>query len=150
MARNSRRWATLSSVVNRVKLKMTSKLLARLGTDYVQLNNFSSVGLYNESVPWRKKGKIYEVERIIGKKKKKPISIKAKLSLWLKVATASCRVIHILSVHANNLPVFCYCRTFYILLKGLDGPYGPVLGNLQLIYRPMYWGIYSIYTIKLI
>ena len=67
------------SAVNREKFKMASKRLSSRGTDYVQLNNFSSVVLYNEPVARRKRGKIYEVERIIGRKKTKHVSIKAKL-----------------------------------------------------------------------
>ena len=43
--------------------------------DYVQLDNFSSVALYDNSVPRRKKGKIYEVERIISRKKEKQVSV---------------------------------------------------------------------------
>ncbi len=47
----------------------SKRLSARV--DYVQLDNFSSVVLYNNTAPRRKKGKIYEVERIISRKKQK-------------------------------------------------------------------------------
>jgi hypothetical protein len=43
----------------------------------VQLDNFSSVVLYNNTAPQRKKGKIYKVERIISRKKQKRVSIVA-------------------------------------------------------------------------
>jgi hypothetical protein len=60
----------------------------RLSTrvDYVQQDNFSSVVLYNNTAPRRKKGKIYEVERIISRKKQKRVSIVANL---VEISTAN-------------------------------------------------------------
>ena len=54
--------------------------------DYVQLDNFSSVVLYNNTGSGRKKGKVYEVERIISRKKQKRISIMANL---VEISTAN-------------------------------------------------------------
>ena len=56
-----------------LKMAATKRLSTRV--DYVQLDNFSSVVLYDNSVPRRKKGKIYEVERIISRKKEKHVSV---------------------------------------------------------------------------
>jgi hypothetical protein len=55
----------------------TKRLSTRI--DYAQLDNLSSVVLYDTSAPRKKKGKIDEVERIIGRKKEKHVSIKLKL-----------------------------------------------------------------------
>ena len=63
---------------------MASKRLSTR-VDYVQLDNFSSVVLYN-TAPRRKKGKIYEVERIIIRKKQKRVSIVANL---VEISTAN-------------------------------------------------------------
>ena len=53
-----------------LNLKMAATKRSSTRVEYVQLDNFSSVVLYDNSVPRRKKGKIYEVERISRKKEK--------------------------------------------------------------------------------
>jgi hypothetical protein len=63
---------------------MASKRLSTR-VDNVQLDNLSSVVLYNNTAPQRKKGKIYEVERIISRKKQKRVSIVANL---VEISTA--------------------------------------------------------------
>jgi hypothetical protein len=42
----------------------------RESIDYQQLNSFSSVVLYNKTKRSRKKGKLYEVERLIERRNK--------------------------------------------------------------------------------
>jgi hypothetical protein len=64
---------------------MASKRLSTR-VDNVQLDNLSSVVLYNNTAPQRKKGKIYEVERIISRKKQKRVSIVANL---VEISTAN-------------------------------------------------------------
>ena len=59
---------------------MAAKRLSTRVTDYVQLDNFSSVVLYDNLVPRNKKGKIFEVERIITRKKKNHVSITSETS----------------------------------------------------------------------
>ena len=64
-----------------LKLKMAAtKCLSTRDVHYAQLNNFSSVVLYNNTAPRKKKGKTFQVERIIGRKKEKHVSIKVKLA----------------------------------------------------------------------
>lgn len=60
-----------------LKLKMaaTKRLCAQVDYSYAQLHNFSSVVMYDNSSPPQKKGKVFEVERIIGRKKEKHVSI---------------------------------------------------------------------------
>ena len=53
---------------------MASNAHSSAPVDYEQLNIFSSVVLYDSASKSRKKGKIYQVERIIGRKKEKHIS----------------------------------------------------------------------------
>jgi hypothetical protein len=62
-----------------LKLKMAATKRLSTRVDYAQLDNLSSVVLYDTSAPRKKKGKIYEVERMIGRKKEKHVSIKLKL-----------------------------------------------------------------------
>ncbi len=61
-----------------LKLKMAATKRLSIRVDYVQLNNLSSVVLYDNSAPRKKKGKTFDVERIIGRKKEKHVSIKVK------------------------------------------------------------------------
>ena len=63
-----------------LKLKMVAKRLSTRMTDYVQLDNFSSVVLYDNLAPRKKKGKIFEVERIITRKKINHVSITGETS----------------------------------------------------------------------
>ena len=61
-----------------LKLKMAATKRLSIRVDYVQLNNLNSVVLYDNSAPRKKKGKTFDVERIIGRKKEKHVSIKVK------------------------------------------------------------------------
>jgi hypothetical protein len=59
-----------------------TKRLSTHDVDYVQLSNFSSIVLYNNTAARleRGKGKTFQVERIIRRKKEKHASIKVKLA----------------------------------------------------------------------
>ena len=57
-----------------------TKRLSTHDVDYVQLSNFSSIVLYNNTAARKKKGKTFQVERIIRRKKEKHASIKVKLA----------------------------------------------------------------------
>jgi hypothetical protein len=59
----------IEPIFPKLKMAATKRLSTRV--DYAQLDNLSSAVLYDTSAPRKKKGKIYEVERIIGRKKEK-------------------------------------------------------------------------------